>query len=122
MGRCLLKEELSEFISEVSSGNLKADSWASRSSSWELEIVGLNYILIQILLSMGHDTTARNQVIVDYFNLICSSSCWFTEEEFNSQFIGLLLSQIRDRSQTLEEEIVELREKISDHKYDRAIR
>lgn len=122
MGRCLLKDELSDFITEASSGIFAQNSWASISFSWELEIVGLNYLLIQILLSDDQDLDSTNKIISDYFDLNLEIPCWFTQEEFDYEFVGLMLKQVRDKSISLEEDVVAIRERMSNYNYDRTVR
>lgn len=122
MGHCLSKSELADFINESAGNSTEYTSWYSHANSWGDETIGMNYFVVQIVLAHIKDGHSGDDLISRYFALNEHESIWFTQEELSHDFVEYMMMNTRDRSVSLEEELIDLRERMGNYKYDQTIR
>jgi len=124
MHHCLSKEELRQLL-DSRNGTKEIDDellqiWVANAESWVDEISGLNYFLSQILERKRQSGEECGPVIDLFFEM--EDTMALTIQAFDLRFVDFMLRCVRDRSMSLEEELIALQNDVGDYRYDRALR
>ena len=124
MIRCLNGEELIQVLAFHESGiqprSSVVRSWVEGSLAWEDQLVGLNYILTQILLSAKKRDADCQGMISLFYSL--GDSSWFTIAECDLASIEDMLRTCRDPDLSLAEELLQLEYKRRSYDYENTLR
>ena len=123
MSCCLDREELTRMILCLLKGasleEAEIQAWAE-GDACEEEVIGLTYLLVQVLVRMKRQGQAVDKAIPDFFDP--PNRMWFAVEEFGSDFIEYMLRNSRDHCMSLEEDVVEIVTKMRRHQYGHTLR
>jgi hypothetical protein len=123
MSCCLNREELTRVIlcllKDAALEEAEIQAWAE-GDACEEEVVGLAYLLVQVLTRMKRQGQTVDRAISEFFDL--PNRMWFAVEEFGSDFVEYMLRNSRDRSMSLEDDIVEIVTKMRRHQYGHTLR
>ncbi|NMC63207.1 MAG: hypothetical protein GYA55_08555 [SAR324 cluster bacterium] len=123
MHNCLDRQQLADLVdyivfgSEID-GELKARF--SLAQDWQEQLICLAYLLSMVLEGKAKGKRDYSTTIDKIYEL--STEIYLSIQEFDSDFIKYMLEHTRDKSLLLEEELVGLQARLSEHSYDRAIR
>ncbi|SRR6266536_3809409 len=124
MHHCLSKEELKQLIdariSEAAIDDELLRIWVSNAESWMDELGGLNYFLSQILERAKKLGESCEGIIDVFFDL--DNHMALVLQPFDFRFIDFMLKRRRDKSISLEDELIGLQEDVGDYRYDRTLR
>lgn len=124
MHHCLSKDELRQLL------NLKADNLAIETDelririeladNWQDELGALTYLFSHILERRAKGGLDCAGLIKMFYELPEVMSLHI--QEFDSDFVEYMLRNIRDKSLTLEEELVGLQNRLREYDYERTLR
>jgi hypothetical protein len=124
MKSCLSQQELANLLEYKMEGCIiDEESLASRialAESWTEPIGAITYLLARITESQGTKGYDCNPIIDCFYNMV--DSMYFKIQELDPNFISCLVQTLRDSANTLEEELVDLQDKILNHNYAHIIR
>ena len=124
MSHCLTKSELAEILARAtaSEGRIyeQISAWYDMADAWEEEIVGLNYFVAQIAMSTKNHGGDHDGIIAKHFHL--DEEMWFTQEDFGFEYVDYLMRHTRDTSLSLEDELVQLRDRLGEYGYEHTLR
>lgn len=89
--------------------------------NWELQLDIINYFVAQ-LLERKHKVETKLELVELIYRLHSNNELWIEIEEFDFNFIDYLMSHIRDKALNLEENIIDLKDKYTNHDYRQIIR
>ena len=84
------------------------------------EVVGLTYLLVQILVRLRRQDQPIKSVVSDFFDL--PNKLWFAVEEFDLDFLDYMLINMRDQRLALEDDIVDIVTNMRRHRYGDTLR
>lgn len=124
MSYCLSKDQISEVIGQLIEGrsaeNTELQALIESAQCWEDELVCLSYLLTMVLEKREKKGHNSRQLLESVYAL--TESVFMTMEEFSPYFLDYLLSNVRNRALSLEEELVLMQNKIREHRFDGTIR
>ena len=123
MSCCLNRDELTQVMLCLVEGTTLEESGVQlidESGTCEEEVVGLTYLLVQILVRLKRQGQEVERAISDFFDL--PNKMWFSIEEFGVDFIECMLVNTRDQRLTLEDDIIEIATKMRRHQYGHTLR
>lgn len=124
MFHCLTKDELTELInlennnSPIRNNELK--TLVGNAESWMDELCALVYLFSQILESKSKKGEDCTKLIDLLYKL--PDKLFLKLEEIDLAYINFMLRNVRIRSLTLEEELVEIENKLSNYEYAKTLR
>jgi len=123
MHHCLTKAELQDVLAlKVDNIAISTEAlriWVGLADNWQDELGALTYLLSQILERRAKDGYDCETLIRMFYAL--PDAMWLDIQEFDSRFIKYMLVNLRDRSKSLEDELVELQNRFRDHNYERTL-
>lgn len=124
MHHCLSKDELQQLL------DLKADNVAIETDelrkrieladNWQEEIGALTYLFSHILERRARGSHDCAGFIRKLYELPEVMSLYI--QEFDSDFVEYMLANIRDKSLSLEEELIGLQNRMREYNYERTVR
>lgn len=124
MHHCLSKEELKQLINARIGGEEIDDEllriWVSNAECWMDELGGLNYFLSHILERAKKADESCEGIMDVFFEL--ENHMALVLQEFDFRFIDFMLKRLRDKSISLEDELIGLQEDVGEYRYDRTLR
>jgi len=121
------REELRQFIEFKTDQRIVENSalqvLIDGAESWQDELCCLNYLFSQVLerrLKKGNDHQAEQECINMLYQLSEHMSLYI--QELDSEFVDYMLKCVRDRSLSLEEELIQIQNKLGEHSYDSTLR
>lgn len=124
MHHCLSKQELKQLldakngVQEIEDELLRI--WVANAECWTDELAGLNYFLSQILERKQRSGEDCGPLIDLFFDL--ENQMALIPQAFDLRFVEFMLRRVRNRSMSLEEELITLQDDVGDYRYDRALR
>lgn len=116
----MYKTELDEFINFEAIGTPIVSEalkiWVESSHNWQVELGFLNYLFVQILERTKRASLNCQQYINCLYGL--ENTMYIRIHEFNRQFIDYMSLCIRQDTLSLEEELVQLHNKMCEYIYD----
>ena len=94
--------------------------WIELADSWQEEVGAHTYLLAQILERKTKVAGDCLSVIKIFYELPDFMSLHI--QEIGPQFVAYMLRNVRDRTLTLEEELVNLQTRLREHNYERTVR
>jgi hypothetical protein len=94
--------------------------WYNLGESWQCELIGMSYLLAQLLCGSAFPSKDRARVIDLFFE--GNDQIWFTLELFELEFLAFLSRQVRSTATTLEEDLVQSRQRKGDYEYGHLVR
>jgi len=127
MHHCMNREELRQFIEFKTDQRIVENNalqvLIDGAESWQDELCCLNYLFSQVLerrLKKGNDHQAEQECINMLYQL--SEHMSLCIQELDSEFVDYMLKCVRDRSLSLEEELIQIQNKLGEHSYDSTLR
>ncbi|MFC2122102.1 hypothetical protein ACFLRP_00245 [Bacteroidota bacterium] len=118
------KEELNLLIDFKSSGkpieSKELQLWIANSHNWQVELGCLNYLFAQILEGKSQDNTDCAPIINLVYDLV--DHMYLIIHECNYLLVDYMLGFFRQPELSLEEELVQLHNDMSEYKYEQYIR
>lgn len=121
MQRCLSKGELDLLVDN--NWNLISDNESrdlalllDQCKSWENELICFSYFLSQTLERQAKTGKDCELILRQAFQK--PSEMWLTIQQFDAKFIKYLFRNVRDRSATLEEGLIEVQTKLGQYIYE----
>lgn len=124
MHYCLNTEELRQLIdykannSEIESDELKC--WINHAENWYDKLSAFTYLFSHILEKKAKEDYDCHSLIKLLYQI--ENHMFFTIQEFDSKFINYMLGNLRETSLSLEDELINLQNKISEYKYRQSLR
>ncbi len=124
MHHCLSKLELQEIINHKIS-NIKIHDHSiklllEKAENWEISLGCLTYFFSMIIEKKLNNGENLLNLVDDFFLL--ENSMYIIIQEFDYNFIGHLIRNIREKELTLEDELIRLQTNIAEYNYDKYIR
>lgn len=124
MHHCLSKDELRQLLNQKA-GNLAIASEELRrrielAENWQDEVGALTYLFSHILEATAKAGRDSKSIIATFYGLPDLMS--FHIQDFDLKFIEFMLANIRDRTLTLEDELIGLQNRLREHDYGRTLR
>lgn len=124
MHYCLNKEELRQLI-ELKANNVDIEDrslqiWVENAENWQDELGALSYFFSHILERKYRFGENCQNLIEIFYHL--EETMFFRLQEFDWKFIEYMLKHLRGDSISLEEELIELQNNISEYKYEQTLR
>jgi hypothetical protein len=124
MHYCLNKEQLRQFVDfiaddvNIEDGNLRL--LVENAASWQDELGCLTYLFSMILERKGKQGEDCERLIALFYRL--AEQMYVDIQEFDYRFIEYLLKNIRNRELSLEEELIEIQNHLSEFRYEHTLR
>ncbi len=121
---CLKKEELEKLITAViekgdPAGDKSLELWIDHAVNWFDNLTGFTYFLAKLFekkLKQGKTTEFLLEELDQVYLL--PESMWFVLQEFDQDFIRYLLNSERDSILSLEDDLVQVQNKLSGFEYE----
>jgi hypothetical protein len=124
MNKCLSRVELYNLISQECDGILCPDTdlacLIEDARNWQCRLSGVSYMLSKIVERGINDDEDYTRFISSFYYM--PDTMWFDIQELEEKFICFLLNQSRNTSLTIEEEIIDLQNRIGDYSIGPTIR
>jgi hypothetical protein len=120
MHHCLTTQELRQLIdytirhSTLDDSQLQAQ--IEQAMNWQLELSALTYLFSQILCGKTIDGWDCRSLIRVFYRL--DEQMDFSIQECNFTFVDYMLRNLRRRSLSLEEELVDFQNRLGEHRYE----
>ena len=124
MNYCLNKKKLRQLIlfkvlgSEIEDDELNA--MIQGAECWDCCLVAITYLFSTILEKRNKFMNDGVDLIESFYNL--ENQIFFDIQELDSEFVNCMVRNSSDTDLTLEEQLISLLEKLSDHDYNQTLR
>lgn len=121
---CLDREELEKLIkAEIEKGDIEDDKLLElrieHAKNWADQLIGFSYFLSKIFekkIKQGKTIEILNEILDQTYLL--NESMWFEIQEFDEKFVDFILRFERDSILSLEDDLVQLQNKLSRFEYE----
>ncbi len=124
MHRCLNRQELTELIAlksdDISVESDTLQSWINNAENWHFDISSLTYLLTKILERKTKEGEDCYKIINVIYDLERHMS--FSIQEIDAGFVDYMLRNKRTLNISLEEDLVELQNNLTEYQYGKTLR
>jgi hypothetical protein len=121
---CLDRNELEKLIkAEIENGDIEDDEFLElrieHAKNWSDKLIGFSYFLSKIFekkIKQGKTIDTLNEMLDQTYLL--NESMWFEIQEFDEKFVDFILRFERDSILSLEDDLVQLQNKLSRFEYE----
>lgn len=121
---CMNREELRQFIDfkahHKTVDNDELLNWIENALYWQDELGCLTYLFAHILEKKAKNGENCQELIEQFYQL--PEQMYFSIQAFDSNYIEYLLQNTRNRSVSLEEDLVRLQNAMSEYQYEQTLR
>lgn len=123
MKYCLSKNELLNFIDHIINKteiNEETRTQVESAKNWHDQLICLSYFLSIILERKKQDGEDCQKIIDEIYQQ--PEELFLSIQEFDSDFVHYIIRHTRNRSLSLEDDLILLQNDLAEHLYDKAIR